>query len=61
MVVTGDNAQSDKKSGENGLQNFKERLEKTGGSQYISSIEFEHADIERHPVVNDVLRIYGDC
>ena len=29
-----------------------------GGSKYIANIEFEHKDIERHPVVKDVLEIF---
>ena len=60
VVVTGDNNQSDKRNGENGLQNFKNMVETYGECKYIANIEFNHQDIERHPVVTEVLRILGD-
>jgi len=60
LVVTGDNDQTDKRTGENGLLRFKNLLEKYGEAKYIASIEFDHKDIERHPVVSEVLKIFGD-
>jgi phosphate starvation-inducible PhoH-like protein len=58
LIITGDNDQSDRKTGENGLLFFKNALEKYGENKYISSIEFDHSDIERHPVVGVVLDIF---
>jgi len=58
IVITGDNDQSDRKSNENGLLFFKNAIQNYGGSQYISSVEFDSKDIERHAVVKDVLEIF---
>ena len=60
LIVTGDISQTDKKHGEDGLLSFTQLLKKFGGSKYISQLEFAHADIERHPVVKEVLQILGD-
>ena len=59
MVVTGDVQQADRKEGENGLLDFRKLLDRNH-SDRIAWIGFEHGDIERHPAVADVLRIYGD-
>jgi len=59
LVVTGDNNQSDKKNGENGLLFFNHALNNFGGSEYISSVEFSNSDVQRHPVVKDVLDIFA--
>ena len=59
LIVTGDNAQTDKKTNDNGFLFFSKQLEMYGGSQYISSVEFSPKDIERHPVVSDVLSIFA--
>jgi len=56
MVVTGDVRQSDIGSS-NGLQDFINRFE---GSDLISVIKFERKDVERSPVVSEVLRIYKE-
>ena len=58
LVVTGDNDQSDRKQSENGLLFFKKALADYGGSSYISSVEFNQKDIERHAVVSEVLDIF---
>ncbi len=60
IVVTGDNAQSDKRSGENGLLEFKKLLNANPNSKHMAQVEFDHKDIERHPVVAEVLHIFGD-
>lgn len=60
MVVTGDLQQHDKKySSDNGLRDFIDRL-KSEGSKMISLVEFKHEDIQRHPAVKEVLRLYGE-
>ena len=56
MVVTGDLAQSDRGS-DNGLADFLNRFEK---SNHIDVIRFARQDVERHPVVKELLGIYGD-
>ena len=56
MVVTGDLAQSDR-GADNGLKDFLDRFE---GSKHIDVIKFQRADVERHPVVKELLGIYGD-
>ena len=58
MVVTGDLAQADRGES-NGLHDFINRLESRSTSR-ISIVRFSLNDIERHPVVQDVLNIYGD-
>ena len=55
LAVTGDFAQSFK--GDNGLHNFITKLKKSN-SNSIALVEFTHNDIERHPVVKEVLNIY---
>lgn len=59
MVVTGDVMQADRKEGENGLLDF-DWLLRNNPSKMISWTAFDHKDIERHPAVIEVLRIYGD-
>lgn len=59
MIVTGDLKQHDRKYEENGLKDICQRLE---GKQHkrIEYIQFEFKDIERSPIVKDILEIYGD-
>ena len=56
MVVTGDLAQSDRGK-DNGLADFLARFE---SSNHISVVKFEKSDVERHPVVKELLGIYKD-
>ena len=58
VILTGDNEQSDRRTNENGLLFLKEAMDKFGGSNYISYIDFDFKDIERHPVVKDILQIF---
>jgi phosphate starvation-inducible protein PhoH len=57
--VTGDLAQHDRGYEENGLKDFVRRLD-TRGSDSIEIIEFQRSDVVRHPVVQEVLEIYGE-
>lgn len=57
IIVTGDLAQHDRGFEKNGLQDFIKRI---SNSECISSVKFEQKDVERHPAVKEVLRIYGD-
>ena len=56
MVVTGDLAQSDRGK-DNGLADFLQRFE---SSKCIDVIQFARQDVERHPVVKELLGIYHD-
>ena len=57
MAVTGDLAQSDR-SGSNGLQDFLYRMSnKTVPG--IEIIEFNKGDILRHPIIQEILTLYG--
>lgn len=60
MFITGDIQQTDRRVGDNGLLDFKKLLAKNGKSDSITWTEFAHADIERHPAVAEVLKIYGE-
>lgn len=60
MVVTGDVMQADRKGEENGLIDFDRLLRGFGGSSMIGWTAFGYKDIERHPAVAEVLKIYGD-
>ena len=60
MVITGDLNQNDRQFvHENGLRDFIERL-KSSGSSTIASIDFGARDIQRHPIVREVLKMYGE-
>ena len=58
MVVTGDLAQTDRLK-DNGLVDFIKQL-KNYKSNFIGVVDFHKGDIERHPVVKEVLEVYGD-
>jgi phosphate starvation-inducible PhoH-like protein len=59
MVVTGDLQQGDRLR-ENGLEDFARRASEFSTPQ-IAFNRFDHRDIERHPAVEAILKIYGDC
>lgn len=59
MVVTGDLAQADRLAN-NGLIEFIEKLASHSELSHIDVAYFGHQDIERHPAVQEVLKIYGD-
>lgn len=56
IVVTGDTKQSDRGIN-NGLTDFLERFE---SSNHIKVCRFGQKDVERHPVIGEILRIYGE-
>jgi phosphate starvation-inducible PhoH-like protein len=58
LVVTGDLEQHDQMFQVNGLEDFLKRFG-SKRSNSISSFEFEKEDIQREPVVKEVLEIYG--
>jgi len=57
MAITGDLEQADR-SQDNGLMLFLNRLVRTPTS-HISTVQFDRYDIERHPVVAEILRVYN--
>lgn len=59
LVVTGDLNQHERGYESNGLKCFMERLE-TAQSDRIKMVRFNNKDIERHPVVTEVLRLYNE-
>lgn len=59
MFVTGDLAQHDGGFETNGLSDFTARLAERG-SKAISVVDFGPQDVERHPVIEEVLSLYGD-
>lgn len=60
LIVTGDLKQHDRGYEENGLKDFVERLE-SRGSNAIAVCRFDAADVERHPVIEEILALYGDA
>ena len=58
IIVTGDLDQHDRGYESNGLKMFMERLTKTP-SEIIKEVCFTNKDIERHPAVAEVLRLYS--
>ncbi|RYF09839.1 MAG: PhoH family protein [Oxalobacteraceae bacterium] len=59
MVITGDLKQFDRGFEANGLKDFVERVA-ARGSDSIAVCDFGAGDVERHPVIEEILSIYGD-
>ena len=59
MVVTGDLEQHDRGYHDNGLKMFVDRLVQYQ-SDMIGVVEFTSEEVERHPVVSEVLDIYAN-
>lgn len=59
IFCTGDLAQHDRGYEANGLKDFTTRLA-SSSSKIIGVVEFEQRDVERHPAVAEVLKIYGE-
>lgn len=59
IIVTGDITQHDRTFEENGLKDFLEKLQQRNSSR-IGFVQFAQQDVERHPTVAEVLKIYGD-
>ena len=60
MVVTGDTRQADRKDPDNGLLDFKSLVESYSHCQYTAGVELTGRDIQRHPAVIEVLKIYKE-
>lgn len=59
IIVTGDLAQHDRGYEKNGLKDFIYRVAASDSTR-IGMVKFEQKDVERHPAVREVLRLYGD-
>jgi phosphate starvation-inducible PhoH-like protein len=59
IVITGDIEQADRRKGDNGLLDFVTRLQK-GKVDGIVHCEFTTRDIQRHPIISKVLKLYDD-
>lgn len=59
MIVTGDLNQADRPK-ENGLLEFCNFYDQGGDYRMIAMAKFESKDIERHPVVREILKIYRE-
>ena len=60
MIVTGDTRQADRTDPDNGLLDFKALVEDYKNCQYIAGVELTGRDIQRHPAVKEVLRVYRE-
>lgn len=58
MFITGDLQQHDRGFEKNGMMDFLHLLENSN-SDRIGAVKFTRGDVERHPVVSDVLKIYN--
>jgi phosphate starvation-inducible PhoH-like protein len=59
MIVTGDITQHDRGFTQNGLKDFIERFAKAK-SENITLIQFDGADVQRHPIIEEILDMYED-
>jgi len=57
IFITGDLQQHDRGYEANGLKDFLGRIKK---SSHITVVEFSREDVKRHPVVKEVLELYGE-
>ena len=59
MVVTGDLNQADRPT-QNGLLEFCELYGNGGDNRMVAMARFDTSDVERHPVVKEILKIYNE-
>jgi phosphate starvation-inducible PhoH-like protein len=59
LIVNGDMNQHDRGNNASGLIDFTKRLD-NNGSDRIKLVRFSRVDIQRHPVVSEVLGLYGE-
>jgi phosphate starvation-inducible protein PhoH and related proteins len=60
IVVTGDTQQTDRKKQDNGLLDFQHLVADYQGCRFVAGVEFAGKDIQRHPAVAEILKIYGE-
>jgi phosphate starvation-inducible PhoH-like protein len=59
IVITGDVEQADRNRDNNGLMDLCQRLEE-GGVKGIAVCHLDNRDIQRHAIIDSVLRLYTD-
>jgi phosphate starvation-inducible PhoH-like protein len=59
IVITGDVEQADRNRGNNGLLDLCQRLQE-GGVKGIAVCDLDNRDIQRHKIIDSVLRLYAD-
>ena len=59
IVITGDVEQADRNRGNNGLLDLCQRLQE-GGVKGIAVCDLDNRDIQRHTIIDSVLRLYAD-
>ncbi len=59
MFITGDVGQHDRGFDNNGLKDFMARLA-AQRSERIKIVKFDACDVERHPVIEEILSLYGE-
>lgn len=59
MIITGDINQHDRGFEKNGLKDFIARFANKK-SDHISVLEFDNSDVERHPIIEEILELYDD-
>lgn len=60
IIVTGDTKQADRKDPENGLLDFKHLVDQYKSCQFVEGVELTGKDIQRHPAVVEILKIYRE-
>ena len=60
MIITGDTRQADRKEDDNGLLDFIRLVDEYCECKFVSGVEFVNKDIQRHPAVLEVLKIYKE-
>lgn len=60
IMVTGDTRQADRKEADNGLLDFQRLVNSYKNLRYVKGVEFTGKDIQRHPAVSEILRLYGE-
>jgi phosphate starvation-inducible PhoH-like protein len=60
VVVTGDTRQADRKENDNGLLDFQRLVADYSSCKYVAGVEFAGRDIQRHPAVAEILKIYKE-
>lgn len=59
FIITGDINQHDRGFEQNGLKDFIERFE-ARGSNHMEVLKFSPQDVERHPIIEEILDLYND-
>ena len=60
MIITGDTRQADRKEADNGLLDFTRLVDEYRECKFVSGVEFANKDIQRHPAVLEILKIYKE-